>query len=186
MDDDVFLNIPRLFSLLLHKPNPLLIAGHIYDKVAPDRDPSSKWFTPRALYGGDHLPSFVAGFCYILGLKAAQQIFEESRHVPLFHLEDVYLSGLVANERLHLELTDPGDIVVMMYWWQYTYPMSWPTSQLIIHNVPLKQFRCWTRETGDLQIEDVVIKEVGSGGEGVVESSKGSWMYWPMFLTCVW
>lgn len=176
LDDDVFVNMPMLFSFLLDQPNgynPMLVAGHVYKEIAPDRDANSKWFTPRSVWQGERFPNFTAGFCYVLGMKAAAGIFEESKNVPLFHLEDVYLTGVVASEKLNYELTDPGHICVIQLWYHATYPSDWPEKMMIIHSVSPKQFHCWTKKTGRL-----------------IEGESGGWLtdlfHLPLILSCWW
>lgn len=166
MDDDVFLNVPYLMSYLVHQSpqNSQLIAGHVYKGIKPDRDYTSKWFTPSAVWEADKLPDFVAGFCYILGMKAARDLFEASKTKQLFHLEDVFLTGIVRSS-LNYELSNPGKINTMLYWYQHMYGSDWPYSQFIIHQVSPAQFRCWTRGQND---------------------SHFSWLkkFWPMLLSC--
>ena len=44
-------------------------------------------------------------------LAAAKKILNASQNVPFFHLEDVYITGLVYRQHLGLKLTDlPGSI----------------------------------------------------------------------------
>ncbi|ODM96713.1 Beta-1,3-galactosyltransferase 5 [Orchesella cincta] len=170
MDDDVYLNVPKLLTYLSTNGSPLLVAGHRYNEVKVDRDPTSKWYTPPGLWHREKFPVFVAGFCYIMGMKAAAQMFAESRHVPLFHLEDVFLSGIVGTERLNLELSQFGEIITMLEWYHYLKPISWVREKSIIHLASSNQIRCWTRYT--------TTKELEEGSQS--KNDSGDW--WPLLL----
>ncbi|CAL8119914.1 unnamed protein product [Orchesella dallaii] len=165
MDDDVYLNVPKLLTFLATNGNPLLVAGHRYNEVGVDRDPTSKWYTPPGLWHREKFPVFVAGFCYIMGMQAAAKMFAESRHVPLFHLEDVFLSGIIGTERLNLELSQFGDIITMLEWYHYIKPVSWIRRKSIIHMVNDNQIRCWTRYTTTKELEEGPLSKNDSGSD---------------------
>lgn len=171
MDDDVFLHVPKLLSFLLAQIVPglprsssKLIAGHTYQEVKVDRDPSSKWFTPEAIYEKGTFPVFVAGFCYVMDMSAAQEMYDESRKLPLFHLEDVFLTGLVGTNRLRMELLKPGETLTMMLYYHQLKSLRWALGYVIIHEASVDQFKCWTKLT--------------------LEKEKDLSFWWPVFLPC--
>lgn len=168
MDDDVFLHMPKLLTFLLSQPggyNPKLIAGHRYNGVKVDRDPWSKWFTPKSAYRAEKFPPFVAGFCYVLGMQAAQELYDAGMQLSLFHLEDVFLTGIVASKQ-HYELQQPGKIVTIKLWYHNFKTIKWIQEYIIVHEVSPTQFRCWTKRT--LQTDFGLTSDL-----------------WPAFISCL-
>lgn len=54
------------------------------------------------MFGGEYYPSYLSGTAYVLGEEAIPKLFQKSLTTPLFHLEDVYITGIVAS-RLKLK-----------------------------------------------------------------------------------
>jgi beta-1,3-galactosyltransferase 1 len=50
------------------------------------------------MYGGEYYPNYLSGTAYVLGIDAVTKLFKKSLSVPLFHLEDVYITGIVASQ----------------------------------------------------------------------------------------
>ena len=49
------------------------------------------------MYNGDFYPNYLSGTAYLLGIDAVRKLFDESLKTPLFHLEDVYITGICAS-----------------------------------------------------------------------------------------
>lgn len=50
-------------------------------------------FTPSYMYEGEYYPHYLSGSGYVFSMDTAKQLYDASMSVPLFHLEDVYLTG---------------------------------------------------------------------------------------------
>ncbi|CAG5114734.1 unnamed protein product [Candidula unifasciata] len=103
VDDDMYVNIPFLMELLQEfvtkssTPDAFII-GCLIPNSGPIRHKISKWYTSEALYKQDKYPNFVSGTAYAMTLKAAVLSYEASLRVPLFWLEDVFITGLCARK----------------------------------------------------------------------------------------
>ena len=122
IDDDVHLNLHKFYELLKPFTSSLegrnLIGGHLYEKSQPMRDPNSKWYTPTQLWPQEVLPNFVAGFFYVLGKDALAKIYAASFDLPLFHLEDVFLTGMIGSHMLKMNIT--GFQGISIVWGPYS------------------------------------------------------------------
>lgn len=123
-DDDSFVNVPNLIHVLLGGTLPVLKSTiSFYDKISvnaknsknrlaenkfllmgykfcsakPISDVTSKWYSPKYLYSGDFFPDYLSGTAYVMSFEAAQRLYKGSLSTPIFHLEDVYLTGFVAD-----------------------------------------------------------------------------------------
>ena len=82
------------------------MGGYLYRGVKTDRSSSSKWQLSTLLYAEDTLPNYLSGTAYLLSGNIIPHLLEAAKHTPLIPLEDVYLTGLVATQRLKLRLTN--------------------------------------------------------------------------------
>ncbi|XP_058812389.1 uncharacterized protein LOC131676957 isoform X2 [Topomyia yanbarensis] len=123
-DDDTFVNVPNLLQVLLGGTVPLykasipfydrntvavmsqknrmvevkrLLTGFLFCEVKPIADTSSKWYSPNYMYNKEFYPHYLSGTAYLMNLNAAKLLYRTSLTTPIFHLEDVYLTGIVAD-----------------------------------------------------------------------------------------
>jgi beta-1,3-galactosyltransferase 1 len=123
-DDDTFVNIPNLIHVLLGGTIPVykstipfydkisvnaksarnrlvenkyLLMGYKFCSAKPISDVTSKWYAPNYLYNGEFYPDYLSGTAYVMTLEAAKRLYKGSFETALFHLEDVYLTGFVAD-----------------------------------------------------------------------------------------
>lgn len=125
-DDDTFVNVPNLIHVLLGGAIPIYNATTaIYDDDAgkilsvsedllmghnlcrqilcpPDRNADSKYYTSKSMFPGWIFPDFLSGTAYVMSMGSARRLYEECLSTPMFHLEDVYLTGIVA-EKINLK-----------------------------------------------------------------------------------
>ncbi|KAG0429961.1 hypothetical protein HPB47_023123, partial [Ixodes persulcatus] len=74
------------------------IHGHLYANKRPYREPSSKWYVSKEEYNGTEYPPFLAGSFYVLGGSTLRRLYNASEQEPFFWLEDVFLTGFVAEK----------------------------------------------------------------------------------------
>lgn len=93
-DDDMWVNVPALVtSVKTHSAKLYKGVGGICHMVgSPIRSKQSKWYASIKSYPRQRYPGFCAGPGYVTTAVMAKKIFEISKHVPFFHLEDVYVS----------------------------------------------------------------------------------------------
>lgn len=53
------------------------------------------------MFDGEYYPNYLSGTAYIFTFDTARALYEESLRTQVFHLEDVYLTGFVA-ERIKM------------------------------------------------------------------------------------
>lgn len=98
-DDDMFINVRTLTEYLSQsdvQARKDLIVGSLFCRVSPIKDAGSKWYSPLFMYDAKVYPDYVSGTGYVISGPLVPILFENALHVPLFHLEDVYTTGIVA------------------------------------------------------------------------------------------
>ena len=50
------------------------------------------------MYNGEFYPNYLSGTAYLISEPAVRKLYEASLSTPLFHLEDVYVTGFVADK----------------------------------------------------------------------------------------
>ena len=96
----MFVQVKRLLEMireLLNKnDNPRLILGNISRGWKPVRNPQSKYLITEAQYPGEIYPDFATGPSYLVSTKAVLEIIPLAMEQKYIHLEDVFLTGVVA------------------------------------------------------------------------------------------
>ena len=136
IDVDVFVNIPKLFQEIVHNPEleniQKFILGdcnrcdpikHRAYRISPPafyhmlsekhqqaikRNPSSKWVIPSYMYNKDTFPTFITGPAYLISRASAKCMIEKAKNVPFLTLEDVYITGFLAQECDIKRFNHPG------------------------------------------------------------------------------
>ena len=105
------MNIPKLFHLLTKdkelQRNEYLLMGrclrcgvnsttryHSYRKVTE----RPKWQIPSYFFNGEMHPTYLQGSAYVMSRKSAECIFQKALETPYFPIEDVYITGFVAQQ----------------------------------------------------------------------------------------
>ena len=122
IDDDMFVNIPLLLKELRNQTEyvkgriargelnvslpakdtvrksdvPPFAYGVLYKKAIVIRDKTSKWFTPEHLYKPNFYPPYLSGTGYAMSGSAAVKLYEASLRIPLFWMEDIFITGMCA------------------------------------------------------------------------------------------
>ncbi|GAV00045.1 hypothetical protein RvY_10954 [Ramazzottius varieornatus] len=113
-DDDLIIKPWFLFEIL-QKYSNVSSKPSIYcrkwEKQGPHRNKQSKWYVPYSVFPGKVYPPFCSGPSRIMTKSAVQLLFNGTQKLPFFWLEDVFVTGIVAeymgveryNEPLFLE-----------------------------------------------------------------------------------
>ena len=84
------------------KPN--LLVGSLICGAVPIRDPHNKWYCPDYMFDRKVYPNYLSGTAYLMSRSTAMTVFEASLQVPLFHLEDIYVTGILAEKVIVLNV----------------------------------------------------------------------------------
>ena len=105
VDDDTFVNVPRLWNTLENSKEwsqiPDLVMGYLMEKpqrmVVNVKDSNkkftNKWVCPEYMYNGKYYPQILSGSGYVMTRSAAECIYNTALMFPYFHLEDVLITG---------------------------------------------------------------------------------------------
>ncbi|KAK0066807.1 beta-1 3-galactosyltransferase 1, partial [Biomphalaria pfeifferi] len=108
VDDDMYVNVPVLVQTLddisksKGKEYPFIVGDEVQIS-APARSPRSKFYTPVSVYKGNLYPRYASGVSYAMTTSAAKLLYNASLQVPVFWLEDVYVTGILA-EKVKVEV----------------------------------------------------------------------------------
>lgn len=122
-DDDTFLNVPNLMHVLMGGTVPVYsdtfklyspktinksswtdsasLMGYLFHNARPIRDVTSKWYAPKFMYRRKVFPNYLSGTGYVMeATQISKELFQAAMRTPLFHLEDVYVTGLCASRSI--------------------------------------------------------------------------------------
>jgi len=101
VDDDMFVQVERLLEMIhemmLKIEKPRIILGNISRGWKPVRNPQSKYLITEAQYPGENYPDFATGPSYLVSSQAVLDIVPAAMEQKYIHLEDVFLTGVVAD-----------------------------------------------------------------------------------------
>ena len=75
-----------------------LIVGNVASGWTPVRNPQSKYFITEDQYSEASYPPFVTGPSYLVSRSAVNHLFAAAMEHPFLHLEDVFLTGIIAEQ----------------------------------------------------------------------------------------
>lgn len=96
-DDDVYVNLYKLVFKLqnMKKPHELLL-GKLISNDQPSRYKQGKFYSPVHMYPHDFHPNFLSGSAFVMSMDTALKIYQIALNMPIYHLDDVYYTGLCA------------------------------------------------------------------------------------------
>ena len=102
VDDDMFVQVEKVVNkvreTLEKSQKKKIIMGNISRNWKPVRNPQSKYFITEAQYSEERYPDFATGPSYLVSRDAVRDIFEHAMDLNYIHLEDVFLTGVVAED----------------------------------------------------------------------------------------
>lgn len=119
----MFIQLGRLLQLLSGlERSPLgvapsgIILGNVASGWKPVRNTESKYYISEVQYSGEKYPPFVTGPSYVVSAAGVSTLLQEAWDAPYVHLEDVFLTGIVAEQagvprRLVLEFKNNAERV---------------------------------------------------------------------------
>lgn len=106
VDDDTVFNLESTHKLLqhmksTHKDN--LLMGYMLNNTKPRRMKQNKWYVTWEEYPRNEYPSYLSGWYYIITPDIASRICEEVIYHPYFWIDDIFVTGILA-EALNINL----------------------------------------------------------------------------------
>lgn len=95
-DDDIYINIPQLYELVRTNRKPNLLVGTLICNAVPIKDPHNKWFVPRYMFHEKKYPNYLSGTGYLMNRVTAAKLYASALATPVFHLEDIYITGILS------------------------------------------------------------------------------------------
>jgi len=97
-DDDMYINLPKLNSVVRDHRKPNLLMGSLICNAVPIKDPYNKYFVPTYMFDEKKYPNYLSGTGYIMHRETAKLLYTTALVTPLFHMEDVYLTGILTRK----------------------------------------------------------------------------------------
>ena len=112
VDDDVFINVPYLLSLLQNNTAARTIMGKVFQQASDRkviRSGQGKYATSRKVFPFDEFPIYAGGSAYIISTSLISELFSKSAYVPWFRNEDVFVTG-VLRKMVRGNIVDTGHV----------------------------------------------------------------------------
>uniref|UniRef100_A0A182RQX3 Hexosyltransferase n=1 Tax=Anopheles funestus TaxID=62324 RepID=A0A182RQX3_ANOFN len=98
-DDDVFINTPVLYNALARVvPQRNLLLCQLVTKLSVKRTHRSKWFVSWREYPARYYPPHCPGYSILYSPDVAWQLYREAQRQPFFWIDDVHITGTVAQQ----------------------------------------------------------------------------------------
>ncbi|XP_023235638.1 beta-1,3-galactosyltransferase 5-like [Centruroides sculpturatus] len=110
-DDDVYVDIFQFISYLYaafgYFPSPNLMMCFVIPSPNPKRSQRSKWRVSFKEYRNQKYPPYCSGWAIVTSPDVVFRLYIESFRVPYFWVDDVYVSGILAQKLNihHIDLT---------------------------------------------------------------------------------
>jgi len=134
-DDDILFNIENIIGYLKDKPDGDFVAGKVMSEDKVER--TGKWAVSIEDYPYDIYPDFCPGAGVIYSLSTATKMTKIAKDVPLFRLDDVYLTGLLCSAHLQIQPTDikesSGDRYDVHDYYGFAYSGCLFSNKLLYH-----------------------------------------------------
>lgn len=98
-DDDMFINVEQLLKIAdktSDEAEKHLLVGSLICGAVPIRNPTNKWYSPSYMFSQNIYPNYLSGTAYFMSRRTADALLSMSELVPLFHLEDIYVTGMLS------------------------------------------------------------------------------------------
>lgn len=97
-DDDMYINLNKLYQIAQENKKPNLLLGSLICNAIPIKDPYNKWYVPSYMFSGKRYPNYLSGTAYLMQRSTAIKLYQASLDTPIFHLEDIYITGILSSK----------------------------------------------------------------------------------------
>ena len=125
-DDDMIINLPYLLQILHQRAYNWTMMGPLNRGSRVYR--SGKWKLTQEQYPFYTFPEYEAGSAYVFTTDLVKPLYETAEYVPSFHIDDVYITGVLGRILNVTHHVQPG----FAYWTDKA-----PKSCDILHNVKI-------------------------------------------------
>ncbi|ESO97450.1 hypothetical protein LOTGIDRAFT_74895, partial [Lottia gigantea] len=94
VDEDMFLDLPNLLSLLNSIEIPKVILGFVISNGKPIRNTKHKWYVSEQIYRYEHYPVYISGTTYVISSDLLSGLLLAASQSPTIPNEDVYITGI--------------------------------------------------------------------------------------------
>ena len=77
-DDDMYINLDRLYATVQANKRPNLLMGSLICNAIPIKDPYNKWYVPQYMFAGKRYPNYLSGNNKLCKLCKMYIIFAQS------------------------------------------------------------------------------------------------------------
>ena len=127
VDDDMYINVPEVKKLVMENTDVNMLTGFMHCGAPPMTH--GKWYAPPYMLDGVHgsvYPNFLSGTAYVMSNTTAEILYRTALITPAFHLEDVYLTGILPSTYNILQNK--------MYLDNLLPPNFFPSKEMLIHD----------------------------------------------------
>lgn len=140
LEPDCFISDDVHLPLNYSDPDSYFIGGKRFDNAEIETDPDSKWYIDsserdRFSWPSNIYPTYLNGPIYVLSGNVAKRLYETSFTVPLYPFEDVYIVGMIAYDRLNLEISNMTGLILNAAYYRYLRKRSVFDKLLAVHPV---------------------------------------------------
>ncbi|XP_055954834.1 beta-1,3-galactosyltransferase 1 [Patella vulgata] len=111
-DDDAFINVPYVLEEITNNRYFLSesrIMGALCINATVIRDPRDVWSVPSKTFPNKTFPPYLAGGAYLFRTTTLIKLIKFADHAsPYLHLEDVYITGILAQSAGIKHISHPG------------------------------------------------------------------------------
>jgi len=97
-DDDMYVNLVKLYELVRNNKKPNLLVGTLICNAVPIKDPYNKWYVPSYMFSEKRFPPYLSGTGYLMHRGTAFKLLSAATTTPVFHLEDIYITGILSRK----------------------------------------------------------------------------------------
>ena len=140
MDDDMYVNFRRVFSLITSNINTTdnIIAGFCMGGISVMRNRQNKWFVSKDNFPEPKYPYFCFGIAYIISKSAMKALLASNKNVPLLPIDDASV-GILARRNGSITLMN-----VKGWWKRYGYKDNYCPETYTLHGLTAEQmYKMW-------------------------------------------
>ena len=97
-DDDMYINLEKLYEIVRGNKKPNLLLGSLICNAIPIKDPYNKWYVPNYMFSERRYPNYLSGTGYLMHRTTISKLYKASLDTPIFHLEDIYITGVLSRK----------------------------------------------------------------------------------------
>jgi hypothetical protein len=95
-DDDMYINVQNTVQEFIQRQEERFFLCHVFEKAPPIRDQFSKWYVSEDEFSNHFYPTYCSGTAYGFSSSILSDLYRSAVHTKLFRMEDVFISGIVA------------------------------------------------------------------------------------------